>query len=222
MTYTVECFAPFHAAGIAEVAVNGATGIQLRYNSTAFENDELSVEGETDTVATGEVLGVLPSRVSDLGVTAHGGRWWEEFCSRGVAVLGGGVELGERVCVVGTDAVRAASARRGRWWWRRRNRLQPDGDGSVHARGGGQGAQRAAVAIPAAVVKISAEWLPDGDVLAARVGTTGPVAARWMSRQSAEVVTPARRAGASEMWLDVFDNSARARAHCSNTSRRAL
>ena len=57
------------------------------------------------------------------------------------------------------------------------------------------------------VVKISAEWLPDGDVLAARVGTTGPVAARWMSRLSAEAVTPARTAGAAEMWLDVFGDS---------------
>ena len=57
------------------------------------------------------------------------------------------------------------------------------------------------------MVKISAEWLPDGDVLAARVGTTGPVAARWMSRLSAEAVTPARTAGAAEMWLDVFGDS---------------
>ena len=89
---TVECFAPFHAAGIAEVAVNGATGIQLRYNSTAFENAELSVEGETDTVATGEVLGVLPRRVSTLG------------SPRSVAMLGKNFAPGASRCLVGESS----------------------------------------------------------------------------------------------------------------------
>ena len=77
------------------------------------------------------------------------------------------------------------------------------------------------VAIPAAdaVMKISAEWLPDGDVLAARVGTTGPVAARWMSRLSAEAVTPARTAGLRCGWM-CLGTLARARVRGSNTSRR--
>ena len=97
---TVECFAPFHAAGIAEVAVNGATGIQLRYNSTAFENAELSVEGETDTVATGEVLGVLPRRVSTLG------------SPRSVAMLGKNFAPGRRGAWWGSRAGRASLCRR--------------------------------------------------------------------------------------------------------------
>ena len=206
---TVECFAPFHAAGIAEVAVNGATGIQLRYNSTAFENAELSVEGETDTVATGEVLGVLPRRVSTLG------------SPRSVAMLGKNFAPGASRCLVGESSWASEFVSSALMLCE----LPPHAAGAVVVATVESPAELTATALyvpevvveglstasggtaGGTVVKISAEWLPDGDVLAARVGTTGPVAARWMSRLSAEAVTPARTAGAAEMWLDVFGDS---------------
>ena len=206
---TVECFAPFHAAGIAEVAVNGATGIQLRYNSTAFENAELSVEGETDTVATGEVLGVLPRRVSTLG------------SPRSVAMLGKNFAPGASRCLVGESSWASEFVSSALMLCE----LPPHAAGAVVVATEESPAELTATALyvpevvveglstasggtaGGTVVKISAEWLPDGDVLAARVGTTGPVAARWMSRLSAEAVTPARTAGAAEMWLDVFGDS---------------
>ena len=53
---------------------------------------ELSVEGETDTVATGEVLGVLPRRVSTLG------------SPRSVAMLGKNFAPGASQCLVGESS----------------------------------------------------------------------------------------------------------------------
>ena len=222
---TVECFAPFHAAGIAEVAVNGATGIQLRYNSTAFENAELSVEGETDTVATGEVLGVLPRRVSTLG------------SPRSVAMLGKNFAPGASRCLVGESSWASEFVSSALMLCE----LPPHAAGAVVVATEESPAELTATALyvpevvveglstaaggtaGGTVVKISAEWLPDGDVLAARVGTTGPVAARWMSRLSAEAVTPARapperlRCG----WM-CLGTLARARARGSHTRSPAL
>ena len=206
-TYTAECFAPFHASGMVDVAVNGATGIHLRYNMTV--DDALAVEGEAESVFTGEVLSVVPRRVSTLGSPrtvamvgtdfvpeisrCHVGEssWPAEFVSSAMMLC----EMparGPGAVVVATEEYPANLTATALYMPEvvLKELSEPSGD-----TGGGT------------MMTISSEWLPDGDALTARFGTIGSVATRWMSRQSAEVVTPARRAGLERVWLDVFDNS---------------
>ena len=75
---TVECFAPFHASGIVDVAVNGATGIHLRYNMTALD-DAFRCGGRDGH--RGDWRGAVwcQRRVSTLGSPRSVGDAQEEF-----------------------------------------------------------------------------------------------------------------------------------------------
>ena len=175
-TYTAECFAPFHASGMVDVAVNGATGIHLRYNMTV--DDALAVEGEAESVFTGEVLSVVPRRVSTLGSPrtvamvgtdfvpeisrCHVGEssWPAEFVSSAMMLC----EMparGPGAVVVATEEYPANLTATALYMPEvvLKELSEPSGD-----TGGGT------------MMTISSEWLPDGDVLTARFGTIGSVA----------------------------------------------
>jgi len=212
---TIECISPFHNAGKADFAIALGYGDALATNfSVEYVMPNLEGAASADDLygnaTAGEVQVVMPRHVSVHG-SSRAVWFGKDFVPGGVsrcvvsssssaavfvssavllcelpshAPVAAAVNSGE---VVGSDSVASVLYRM--------EAVVEDLSVSSGVTSGGT------------VVVVYGDRLPDGDGLSCRVGSVGPLGARWMSRNTIECVTPGHTAGEVRLSIELLGHS---------------